>query len=74
MPAIGRDDIMPGLRAAVETDDGARVFGAGEEIDNCPLSAVAEGEVHDEDGGSWSWRGEVSPRSHEGTKGKKFGV
>src|ERR1700722_6553465 len=50
MPAVGEDDVVPRLWAAVEADDQIRFMHAGEVIDHRPLTGIAEAEVDDQDG------------------------
>src|SRR2546423_15344083 len=48
--SVRRDDVVPGLRAAIESDDEFRIVAAHEVIDNRALSAIAEGKIYNENG------------------------
>ena len=46
-PTVRKNDVMPGLRTAVETDDPLGLGLPGEIIDHRPFAAVAESEIDD---------------------------
>ena len=45
MPAIGRDDVMPGLGSAVESHDRGAGHRAGKKIDDSPLPTISVREI-----------------------------
>ena len=49
MKAVGGDDVMARLGAAIEAHDQWRFAAPREEIDDRSFSAIAEGEIDDED-------------------------
>src|SRR5262245_24198206 len=49
MPPIVRDDVVPCLRPAIESNDQIGVATPCQEVDHRPLPAIAKGQVHDED-------------------------
>ena len=65
---VGGDDVVAGLGAAVEADDGGGLAAAGEEVDEGAFTAIAEGEVDDEDGAAVhaKWRCDVPKTEHVG--------
>jgi hypothetical protein len=48
VPAIGRNNIVPRLRSAVESDNGANIAAAGQIVDDRPFAAIAVSETDDD--------------------------